>query len=364
MWKDGKYILSYITPLTGYFSLYMGGWWAFSTIIYGFVIMPLLEIVTSNATENLEPQQEKEESHRSFFDWVVYLNLPLVFGIAFYYFYLLANAPLQTYEIVGMTLGTGLILGGIGINAAHELGHRDNKMEQFLSKVLLIPVLYMHFFVEHNRGHHKNVATPLDPATSRYGEILYTFWFRTVWGSYWSAWHLENKRLRAEGKSAFHWQNEMIHYHYIQAAYLLLVGFLFGWWVIAMAILVGVLGFLLLETINYVEHYGLMRRQLPSGMYEPVQPHHSWNSSQILGRIMLYELPRHSDHHYKANRKYQILRHYHDSPQLPFGYPTLVLISFFPPLWFWIMNPRVRQWQQAFGNGSSNNEGQSLAVSH
>lgn len=345
MWKDAKYLLAYVTPATAFAGLFFGGAWAFATVIYGFGIMPLLEMVTKPATENLDEDEELPESKRRFFDFLLYLNVPIVYGLVAYYLYTLTHQPLATYELVGNTLGVGIILGVCGINVGHELGHRDDRFEQFLSKLLLLPNLYMHFFIEHNRGHHKNVATPDDPATSRYGEILYTFWFRSVWGSYVHAWRLEAQRLRHEGKSPLHWSNEMIHFQVIQAAYLLAIGLLGSWLLVLFAVIIATIGFLLLETINYVEHYGLMRRRLASGLYEPVNMCHSWNSSQILGRIMLYELTRHSDHHYKASRKYQILRHYEESPQLPFGYPTLVLISLFPPLWFAVMNRRVQQYK-------------------
>ncbi|MCH2044684.1 MAG: alkane 1-monooxygenase [Saprospiraceae bacterium] len=344
--KDLKYLLAYVIPLTCILGLILGGIWSFSTAIFGFILIPLFELVTPNLTDNLDPHQEDSKAKAVLFDIMLYLNLPIVYGLLGYYFYTISQTELATYEIVGITSGIGILLGTNGINVAHELGHRDTKFEQFLSKALLLPEFYMHFFIEHNRGHHRRVATPEDPATSRYGEILYTFWFRTVIGSYLSAWRLEIQRLKQENQSFWSWHNEMLMYQIIQISYVLILGFSFSWTIVLFAFMVGIIGFLLLETINYVEHYGLMREQKASGRYEPVNMCHSWNSDQILGRIMLYELTRHSDHHYKANRKYQVLRHFEESPQLPMGYPSLVLLALVPPLWFWVMNPRVEYYRK------------------
>jgi len=243
-----------------------------------------------------------------------------------------------------MTLNIGVLIGTIGINVAHELGHRSTQYEQFFAKALLLSGLYMHFFIEHNRGHHKNVATEEDPASARFGENVYTFWFRSITQSYLDAWRLEAQRLKRSGKNVISTDNQMIWYQIIQAVYLLSVGAIFGWGMILYAMSIALGGVILLETVNYIEHYGLRRKKLASGRYENVQPYHSWNSNHELGRIFLYELTRHSDHHFKATRKYQILRHFEESPQLPLGYPASMLLSLLPPLWFAYMNEKVKQF--------------------
>ncbi|MEO6036995.1 MAG: alkane 1-monooxygenase, partial [Saprospiraceae bacterium] len=199
------------------------------------------------------------------------------------------------------------------------------------------------FFIEHNRGHHKHVATDRDPATARFGEAIYTFWFRSVSGSWRSAWALEQERLQKAGFATGIWQNEMVRFSIVQALWLTVIFIFLGWKALFGAVAIAAVGVLLLETINYIEHYGLQRRLLPSGRLEPVTPAHSWNSNHEMGRIFLYELTRHSDHHFKATRKYQILRHTAQSPQLPLGYPTSMLLALVPPLWFALMNPRVQQ---------------------
>lgn len=341
MWKDVKYLLAYSMPAAAFAGLYYQGVWAPGSIYVGFLVVPVLELALPRATQNLTPEQETVKTDAWFFDALLYLNIPMLYGLVIYYFQTLTHASLAISEIIGLTFNIGLIVGTIGINVAHELGHRESKTAQFAAKILLIPTLYMHFFIEHNRGHHKNVATPLDPASARKGESLYAFWIRSVIGSYRNAWRLERERLQKSEQSYLSFHNEMLRFQCIQVVYLLVVGLVWGWTMIGFAIAIGILGFLMLESVNYIEHYGLQRRQLPGGRYEPISPRHSWNSDHQLGRILLYELTRHSDHHYKSTRKYQVLRHIDESPQLPMGYPGAILLSLMPPLWFRIMDNRI-----------------------
>jgi len=340
--KDLKYLLAYLLPLSAILALGLQGPWAWATAVLSFGIIPVLEIWTPQSTENVLPEQEEPRSRRVLFDILLYLNLPLLFGIVGWYLYTVQHKELSVAEILGLTLGTGLIVGAVGINVAHELGHRERGYEQVLSKWMLLPALYQHFFIEHNRGHHKNVATDLDPASARLGEWLFPFWLRSIVGSWNSAWRLERERLQKAGIPFWDIRNEMLRFQVWQTAWLAGIVFFIGWKALAGAVIIALIGVLLLETINYIEHYGLRRKLLPSGRPEPVTPAHSWNSDHELGRIFLYELTRHSDHHYKATRKYQILRHLDESPQLPFGYPTSVLLALVPPLWFRVMDRRVR----------------------
>ena len=240
-----------------------------------------------------------------------------------------------------MTLNVGLVIGTIGINVAHELGHRVNRWEQWMAQSLLLSALYTHFFIEHNRGHHKNVGTELDPASARAGENIYRFWWRSITGSYYNAWKLERERLQRAGKPVWSWENQMLRLQIMQVGYLACVYMIYDLKMVLFAVAIAAVGFLLLESVNYIEHYGLRRKLLPNGRYEPVMPWHSWNSNHELGRIFLSELTRHSDHHYKATRKYQTLRHFDDSPRLPTGYPGAILTALVPPLWFRLMRSRL-----------------------
>lgn len=260
-----------------------------------------------------------------------------------YGLYTFSNSTFEIYEIIGFVLSLGFAAGSNGINVAHELGHRQESWERFLGKALLLPSHYMHFYIEHNYGHHLKAATPDDPATARYNENLYAFWLRSVKSQYTSAWSIQ-KRLNAANKTSFLGiKNDMMWYTIIQVNYILSIGFIFSWTTALAAIAIGFVGFTLLEIINYLEHYGLRREQKKSGRYELVREIHSWNSNHALGRILLYELTRHSDHHYRASKKYQVLDYHTDSPQLPYGYPTMMVIALFPPLWYNIVNKRVPQ---------------------
>jgi len=230
---------------------------------------------------------------------------------------------------------------GIAINIAHELGHKTRLLEQFLAKLSLAPTFYGHFFVEHNRGHHVRVATPEDPASSRLGESFWQFLPRSVYHSLRSAWHLERDRLDKLGLPALHWKNTVL------GAWMFSVvmwGGLILWLgsaVIPFLLIQGIYGFSLLEVVNYVEHYGLMRQKLPNGRYERCSPRHSWNSNRIVTNIFLFQLQRHSDHHAYPTRSYQALRHFDESPQLPYGYASMIVWAYVPFLWRRLMDHRV-----------------------
>jgi alkane 1-monooxygenase len=210
MLRDSKYLLAYILPLTAFVSLYVGGIWSFFSLMFGFILIPFLDGFFKGTDENLSEEQEENKLANRFFDIMLYLNVPILYALLIYYFSLVASGGFEIYELIGFTMSVGLIIGSTGINVAHELGHRTTKFEQFLSKMLLLPNHYLHFFIEHNRGHHKNVATPEDPATSRLNESVYAFWIRSVFGCYKGAWKLENTRLRKAGKAVFSLENEML----------------------------------------------------------------------------------------------------------------------------------------------------------
>lgn len=344
--KDLKYLSAYLLPLSAALALTQPGLWRWSTVILAFGILPFIELFTTASAENYAPAEEEKRLRTRFFDLALYLNLPLVYAAVGAYLMVITTVHLTAPEMAGLTLSVGIVLGANGINVAHELGHRDHRTEQLLAKALLLPTLYQHFFIEHNRGHHKYVGTPDDPATSRRNETVYAFWLRSVTLGWLGAWKLERRRLEQLNKPVWSPHNEMLRFQLAQAAYLAAVTWAFGPAGLLGAVSIAVVSFLLLETINYIEHYGLLRRQMPGGRYEPVNPTHSWNSDHELGRIFLYELTRHSDHHYKANRKYQVLRHMDESPQLPFGYPTCMMIAALPPVWFRLMNPLVDRLQR------------------
>jgi alkane 1-monooxygenase len=267
--------------------------------------------------------------------------------VLFLFFINVEANSFTSFELVGNIFSVGIILGTYGINVGHELGHRLNWLEPFMARLLLLPCFYIHFQIDHNLGHHKMVGTPEDASSAPKGMSVYVFWIRSVFGSYRSAWNIESKRLDREGRSFWTIQNKMIQYTFAQIAYGCFVYFVFGAYVLALSFIVGMIGFLLLESVNYIEHYGLRRKLLPTGRYEPVGNQHSWNSDHEFGRIILYELTRHTDHHMKSQKRYQTLDYIEGSPQLPFGYPGSILMSFVPPLWFRHIHPILNKYQES-----------------
>jgi len=342
--SDFKYLIAYIVPVLGIYFLHLDGLWLFGIPIVAFVITPLIELMIPVDIYNHSEETLVRKDNQVYFDALLFLNVPLIYLMA-YTFFTHMHTYNTTWEFIGALSSTGIVLGAVGINVAHELGHKKGKLHQLASKALLLPSLYMHFLVEHNQGHHLRVATLEDPATSRKNEIIYFFWIRSTVMGYLSAWQIQKKNLKRAKLSFFSMKNEMLKFTMLQCAYLAIITYFFGLYGLFIAILVAIHSFLMLETVNYIEHYGLLRKKLPNGRYERVEKIHSWNSDHQLGRILLYELTRHSDHHYIANKKYQTLLHYDESPQLPLGYPGSMLIAMFPPLWFKIMNPLVENYR-------------------
>ena len=309
MIKDLKYLMSYSIAVTAFIGILVGGPFVYLTLIYTFVFIPILE---SNTKEYLNEYSDDEKKSRNldpFFDFLLYLNIPIVYGIFFVSLNTLLNTD-SAYEIIGIILSASIVMATNGINVGHELGHRKSLFSRTCSKLLYLPCQYMHFFIEHNYGHHINVATPDDPATAKYKQNLYSFWISSVIKTYLSAWRIQLKLLRVSKQSFISLKNDMIFYTLFQISFLIFIYLNYGLIITIYSVLMSVVSFLFLETINYVEHYGLLRKIKSNGKYERVKPHHSWNSNHTIGRITLYELTRHSDHHFKSSKKYQSIRIY------------------------------------------------------
>jgi alkane 1-monooxygenase len=336
-----KYLWAYSIPVVGILCVFQQGLWSYFLIVFVFILIPILEYILPLNHSNYSDEAKEKRLKNKLYDWLLYLNILIVYGSLFFTFTIVQTTSLQLYELIGIVLSLGIILGSNGINVAHELGHRKKGYERILGKLLLIPSHYTHFFIEHNHGHHLDVSTPEDPSTAKYNQSLYSFWWQSVSGTYMKAWKIQKKINEINNTSFFSPKNDMFWFTILQITYLISLFTFFGLKVLFVGIYAGIIGFLLLETINYIEHYGLKRKKLPSGRYERVTEKHSWNSNHILGRIILYELTRHSDHHYKSTKEYQILECHKESPQLPYGYPTSMVLSFIPPLWFSIMNKRI-----------------------
>ena len=337
-----KYFLALTVPLLAYFSFNGTGVITYAPMIEAFLLIPILELFFKPNSNNLSNAEEEMAKEDKSYDIVLYLLVPVIYFLL-WEFLISMRETLTFSDRLGRILSMGLVCGGYGINVAHELGHRNNKFEQFLSKTLLLSSLYMHFFIEHNRGHHKRVSTKEDPSSARYGENIFSFWIRSVFTGYISAWNIEFSRLKRLKKFKFSLENEMLRFQLIQVLFVSSIYFVFGTQITIYFLITAIMGFLLLETVNYIEHYGLQRKININGKYERVQPFHSWNSNHPVGRIMLFELSRHSDHHFNASRKYQVLKNHDNSPEMPTGYPGMMILSLIPPLWFYIMNKRIKK---------------------
>lgn len=339
--KDLKYLAAYSIPLVTLIAFYNKGIWSFATPVYAFVCIPILEVLLKEDPTNDNPATVAIKKKRIYYDMLLYLNLVWVYGLLAWAMGVINATTLQTYEVIGLMSSLGVTLGTNGINVAHELGHRKNKIAQWAAKMLLVPSFYMHFFIEHNLGHHTYAATKQDPATAGYKQNVYSFWCTSVSKQYVNAWRIQKKINTENNHKWYAFKNQMLWFQCIQLSYLSLVWFFLGPTTMLFLTGAGIIGFILLETVNYIEHYGLLREKKDSGRHEKVMSIHSWNSNHVVGRIILYELTRHSDHHYMASKKYQTLKCHEEAPQMPFGYPTAMVIALIPPLWFIIMNPRV-----------------------
>ena len=313
-------------------------WWLTPAVVFG--VIPVVDLLLGDDRRNPPEEVVPRLAADGYYRWLTYLYLPAQYAALVLCGALWARGGLTWIGAAGLVSTVGVV-NGIAINTAHELGHKRETMERWLSKVALAPTGYGHFYVEHNRGHHSRVATLEDPASSRLGESFWAFWPRTVWGSLRSAWRLETSRFRIRGRNPWTWRNDILN---AWAMTLLLYGALvlaFGPGVLIFLLLQAVVGFSLLEVVNYLEHYGLARQRTAAGRYEKVDPRHSWNSDRTVTNVFLFQLQRHSDHHANPLRRYQTLRSFDSSPQLPAGYATMVVAAVLPPVWRRVMDHRV-----------------------
>ncbi len=337
-----KYLFFLILPLTVCISFTSTGWLTFTPTIVIFGVLPLLEVFLKPDHNNLEKDIEAIEKDNKRYTYILYLTVPIQLYFLFWFLHIMQQPPIRLIDSIGQILSMGLMCGIIGINVGHELGHRNNRFDEFLGEILLLTSLNTHFLPYHNGGHHFNVATPNDAATARKNEILYVFWIRSHFQSYYQAWQLEYKRLKTSNRRPFHIQNRMIIYSCCNIMLLGSIYLVLGKYALIAFILAAIIGILLLQTVNYIEHYGLLRHKNKYGRYERVKRTHSWNSDHPLGRLILFNLSRHSDHHYNGSKHYQLLKSLPESPQMPTGYPGMMLLALFPPLWLKLINKKLQ----------------------
>ncbi len=326
------YLLCILVPIMSLVSLYSDNIWVVcSPAVCAFIIVPILDFIPFKF--HLAKGSQKTFNN-------------VLYAVCFFYLFAIVLFLNKLPELNGTMLvlkSFMMALSGVvvGINCAHELGHRNSRGEILLAKTLLFTVSYMQFFIEHNRGHHKNVSTLEDPATSRYNETLYSFWIRSMFMGWISAFKIEKK---SNGLL----KNRMIHYSLYSLSFLMALGLTNTNMMLGFAIH-SFVSVILLETVNYIEHYGLLRKKV-NGRYEKVAPIHSWNSDCFFSRVFLFELPRHSEHHAIAYKPYFELESVETAPQMPTGYAGMIVLAAFSPAWFRLMNPRVNQYYSHINN--------------
>ncbi len=346
-WRDPKryaWLLGIVVPLAPFIawaSVQVTGldfFWFFGPLLV-FVAFPILDIAIGLDATNPPDSVLKWLEQDRYYRWCTYLFIPIQYAGLVFACWLWSSGDLSVAESLGLALTMGVV-GGIAINTAHELGHKRANSERWLSRIALAQTGYGHFFIEHNRGHHVRVATPEDPASSRLGESFWAFLPRTVIGSLRSAWGIECARLDRMGKSHWTLRNDILSAWAMTIVLFAVLTAAFGL-VVLPYLLIQALGFTLLEVVNYLEHYGLLRQKRADGRYERCLPEHSWNSNNVASNVLLYHLQRHSDHHANPTRRYQALRHVDEAPQLPTGYAGMIVLAWFPPLWRRVMDPRL-----------------------
>jgi alkane 1-monooxygenase len=314
--------------------------WLPAVFFYG--LAPLLDRLLGEDLSNPPESAVAALDADPYYRWITYLLVPVLWLSFIFSAWFVATQALPWPGVAAMVLICGTV-GGFCINLGHELGHKNTTLERWLAKIILAPSGYGHFFIEHNRGHHRDVATPADPASSRMGESIYRFVLREMPGAFRRACQLETARLRQRGLAVWSLNNEIIQPALIT---LLLWSGLMIWLgpeILPFLLMASFWANFQLTAANYVEHYGLLRREISPGRYEPCQPHHSWNSNHIFSNWALFHLQRHSDHHTHPLRRYQSLRHFDKLPRLPNGYFGMFSIAYFPPLWRRVMDPRLLQ---------------------
>jgi len=315
-------------------------WVIASPLAIGFVLVPLLDCLIgsdrTNPPEEIVPQLDADP----FYQRLLIMAVPMHFIalIASAWFVMVAELPFYSLVLFALTAG---MYSGSSINTAHEIGHKNTKLNRLLSRMVLSVSGYGHFCIEHNLGHHRDVSTPRDPASSRMGESIYRFMLREIPGTAKRGWNAEAKRLQKRGHGF--WTR---HNHVLQSYVMTLVlqGSLvlsFGWVLIPFFLIHNFFAWMQLTSANYIEHYGLLRERKPNGKYERCQPHHSWNANHIFSNLLLFQLERHSDHHANPARNYQSLRSFDDLPELPSGYFGMYWLAYLPWLWFKVMDKRL-----------------------
>jgi alkane 1-monooxygenase len=339
-----KYFGAYLIPLFGLYTFNSTGIYAFFGLFFLYVLVPILEQILPLNSYNLNKAEKELAKESSLFDLTLYLLVPLHLFVIYSFLITVSSADISNLDLTACVLMMGTILGINGINVGHELGHKTNHpFKMFLAHVMLTTSIQNHFVTYHNSGHHRDIGTPEDLSSAKQGDNFYYFALRSQIGGYLKTWKLESKRLTSLGKNKL--MNPMIIYTLIPLLFLTIIYLFFNFNTMIIYLITGIYGISVLEAQNYFAHYGLRRKKQENGRYERVQPKHSWNSDHLIGRVLLFELTRHSDHHHMGAKSFQLLESKKDSPLLPFGYPMMLMLSYFP----FIFKPIMRKHLKIYG---------------
>ena len=350
-YKDGKryfwffsFLLALVTPATVALYFWTGSVAAvFFPLLYMYAFIPLFDLMVGEDTNNPPEEVVEAMANDPYYRRLLHAAVPVFYVSFFVAAWFVGTQALPWWAILVFAWGVGSVHGDV-LTIGHELGHKTNSIDRLAAKVINALIGYGHFCIEHNRGHHVWVSTPDDPASARMGETLYQFAGRELPGTFRRGIEHERLRLSKKGKSFWSVENEVLQGYAITLVIAVACVALFGWHMVPFLVVHHFVGWFGLTQANYVEHYGLMRRKLPNGRFEPVQPRHSWNTNHIVSNLLLFHLQRHSDHHANALRPYQALRDFPDLPRLPSGYPGCYALASVPYLWFKIMDPKVMAW--------------------
>jgi alkane 1-monooxygenase len=335
------YFLAFLVPWSVWTGWQQGGIWTFQVFAWVYLILPIADALVGLDGRN--PVQPESKMANFLFAFVTWATLPVQVILITAGAWHITTQPVTPLEIIGITLSVGASSGILGITVAHELIHRASRLEYAVGAALMCLTSYGHFCIEHVHGHHRRVGKPEDPATARQGEGLYRFLPRTLIGGFASAWQLEAARMIRRRKSVFSPRNRFLRLMVLQLILYIAAWSLFGLTGVIYFAVQGAVAVFMLEVINYLEHYGLQRRLISPGRYEAIDQRHSWNSSHRLSNLFLFNLARHTDHHWHAGRRYQALQHIEGAPQLPAGYGTMFLLALVPTLWFRVMDRRLQR---------------------
>ncbi len=324
---------------------------AWFTLFFIYCLVPFLDLIVGS--EYIDPAKFADDLNlkkSKFYSLVLFLCIPLELSMIALGGFALFNYDLNLAGQLGVLLSVGFISGTLAVNVSHELVHRLDKKENWAGGLLLSIVCFGSFKIDHIMHHHVWSATPEDHLAARRGQTVFSYLAMSNIKRTISAWGIEAARLKAAGEKVFSFKNEMIYWYSFSAMWCLFFGLIFGPYGALYFIAQSMIAIAMMDVITYIEHYGLLRRKGKTGRYDRMTVNHSWNSNFFLTNLFLFNLPRHSDHHVYPNRKYQLLSHYEGSPELKFGYSTMMIIAMCPPLFFWMMHDKVDYYNKINGS--------------